>query len=178
VGIVKAGTTLAIPAIVIIIVILFTWWRVRRARAQQQEDASQSLLSARALANDLLALFRAGRDRMGGLVELVERYGLGARFFAAISIRRIYANLIRLATEAGYPRGEAQTPYEYLATLCEALPGSRDDVEVITEAYVQAHYGEVPDTRDGLRRIRECWQRVSKRESERQRDERVYDRAE
>jgi hypothetical protein len=51
-----------------------------------------------------------------------------------------------------------------LRTLYEALPGSKEDLEVITEAYVNAHYGQVPDSKEGLQRIRDCWERVRSQE--------------
>jgi hypothetical protein len=168
VGVVKAVTTAAIPILLIALVVLFTWWRVRRARLRGEDDLRESLLSIKTLGDDLKALLQAGRDRLGGLADLVDRYGLGARLLRALSIRRIYANLLRLAAEAGYPRRKAQTPYEYLDSLYEALPGSEEEVRVITEAYVNAHYGEVPDTREELQRIRDCWQRVRERASEKQ----------
>jgi hypothetical protein len=168
VGVVKAVTTAAIPILVIAIVVLFTWWRVRRTRLRGEDDLRESLLSIKTLGDDLKALLQAGRDRLGGLADMVDRYGLGSRLLRALSIRRIYASLLRLAAEAGYPRGKAQTPYEYLGTLYEALPGSEEEVRVITEAYVNAHYGEVPDTREELQRIRDCWQRVRERASEEQ----------
>jgi hypothetical protein len=108
-------------------------------------------------------MLRAGLDRLGEFAGLVDRFGLGSRFLAAISVRRIYANLLRLAKDAGYPRAPSQTPYEYLLTLYHALPGSEADVQVITEAYVNAHYGQVPDTREDLQQIREAWERVRER---------------
>jgi hypothetical protein len=94
---------------------------------------------------------------------MVDRFGLGSRLLSAISIQRIYANLVRLATRAGYPRIKAQTPYEYLAVLNEAWPESAADVALITDAYVSAHYGQVPDSREELQRIRESWERVRAR---------------
>jgi hypothetical protein len=108
-------------------------------------------------------MLRDGLDRLGELAGLVNRFGLGARFLAAVSIRRIYANVVRLASDAGYPRARSQTPYEYLPTLYRALPGSEADVQLITEAYVQAHYGQVPDSREELQRIRACWEQVRAR---------------
>jgi len=41
-------------------------------------------------------------------------------------------------------------PAEYLETLHEALPGSEAKVRCITQAYVAAHYGQAPDTREEL----------------------------
>jgi hypothetical protein len=109
-------------------------------------------------------MFQDGLDRLAELADLASRFGPSSRFLTAVSIRRIYTNLVRLATEGGYPRAEAQTPYEYLQTLYQALPGNKKDLDVITEAYVNAHYGQVPDTREELQRIRDCWERVRSQE--------------
>ena len=168
-GVLQAVVTTAIPVVVILLVVLFTWSRVRRGRRQEGDESRESLLSAGTVARSLQAMLQAGLDRLGELADLVDRFGLGSRFLSAISIRRIYANLVRLATEAGYPRPSSQTPYEYLEALHQALPGTlqRADVALITEAYVNAHYGQVPDSREDLQRIRDCWERVRAREEER-----------
>jgi len=152
--------TVGLPLLVTLVVVLITWQRLRRARREPGTDAHESLLSARAVARNLLDLLRAGRDRLGDLAGLVDRLGAGSRFLSAISIRRIYANLVRLATRAGYPRAATQTPFEYMETLYEALPGNEAEVRCITQAYVAAHYGQVPDSREELQRIRDCWERV------------------
>jgi len=160
----------AIPLAVISLVLLFTWRRLRRGRRDEVEDEGrESLLSARAVARNLQAMLQDGLDRLGELAGLVRRFGPGPRFLAAVSIRRIYANMVRLATEAGYPRAKAETPYEYLPVLFTALPGNEEDLTVITEAYVNAHYGQVPDTREDLQRIRDCWERVRAQEVKRDR---------
>lgn len=159
-GMMQAGTIITVLVIVILLVLLFTWWRVRQSRDQEGNETRESLLSGRTLAQSLLSSLRAGRGRLSELAGLVDRFGVGSQLLSAISIRRIYANLVRLATKAGYPRTQSQTPYEYLLTLYEALPGSEHDVRVITDAYVNAHYGQLPDTRAELQRIRDCWQRI------------------
>ncbi len=165
-GILQVVISVAIPAVMIALVVLLTWRRLRKGRSEQQgEEARESLLSARAVALNLQAMLQSGLDRLGELAGLVSRFGAGSRFLAAVSIRRIYANLVRLATEAGYPRTQAETPYEYLPTVCRALPGSEEDVLVITEAYVNARYGLVPDTTEELQRIWDCWERVREREA-------------
>jgi len=159
-SVLRVALTVGVPAIVVALVILFTWDRVRRRRREQNDEAHESLLSAGALLRSLQAMLQAGRNRVGELASLVDRFGLGSRFLSAISIRRIYVNLTRLATGIGYPRAPAQTPYDYLVTLREAFPDHAADVAVITDAYVNAHYGQVPDTRQELQRIRDCWERV------------------
>jgi hypothetical protein len=163
-GILKTVISVGIPLAIISLVLLLAWRRLHGpGRADEAAEDRESLLSANAVARNLRAMAQEGLDRLGELAALMSRLGPGSRFLAAISIRRIYANLVRLATEAGYPRAKAQTPYEYLPILHKALPGSKDDIAVITEAYVNSHYGQVPDTREELQRIRDCWDRVRTR---------------
>ena len=159
----QVAVAVGIPLAIIGLVLLFTWYRQRRAQQEDGAEARESLLSASAVARNVRAMLQAGLDRLGEFAGLVDRFGLGSRFLAAVSVRRIYANLLRLAKDAGYPRAPSQTPYEYLGTLYHALPGSEADVQVITEAYVNAHYGQVPDTREELQQIREAWERVRER---------------
>lgn len=159
-GVLQVVLVVGMPLVVVGLVLLLTWYRQRQAWREDGEESRESLLSAAAVARNVRAMLQAGVDRLGDLAGLVDRFGIGSRFLAAISVRRIYANLLRLARDEGYPRSPSQTPYEYLETLYRALPGSEADVQVITEAYVNAHYGQVPDAREELQRIRECWERV------------------
>jgi hypothetical protein len=160
-GILQAVITLAIPASIIALVLLFTWRRMQRGREDERlEEARESLFTTGAVIRNLRAMYQEGMGWLAELAGLMGRFGPSSRFFAALSIRRIYANLVLLAAELGYPRSEAQTPYEYLLVLYEALPESAAEVELITEAYVNAHYGQVPDTRQELQRIRDSWERV------------------
>jgi hypothetical protein len=159
-GTVQLGVIVAIIVGFIALVLLFTWWRVHRNGEEELGESRESLLSAGAVARSLLAMLRSGRERLGEMAGLVDRFGLGSRLLSAISIQRIYASLVRLAAGAGYPRVKAQTPFEYLVVLCEAWPDNESDLTLITNAYVNAHYGEVPDTREELERIRGCWERV------------------
>jgi len=160
-GILQAVITLAIPVAMVSLVLLLSWRRLQRGKREEgSEEARESLLTARAVARNMQAMIQDGLHRLGELAGLVRRLGPGSRLLAAVSIRRIYTNLVRLAAEAGYPRSTAQTPYEYLTVLCEALPDCEAEVELITEAYVNAHYGQVPDSREELQRIRDSWERV------------------
>ncbi len=153
--------TVVLPIGIVSLILYFTWRRMRQRSADERgEESRESLLSGSALTNGLRSMLQEGLQRMGELADLAKRLGPGARFLAAISIRRIYGNLVRMATEAGYPRGKSETPYEYLSTLRQAFPGGETEVTFITEAYVNAHYGEVPDSREEIRRIRDCWERV------------------
>lgn len=171
-GILQAVITLVIPASIIALVLLFTWRRLQRGGEDKgPEEVRESLFTAGAVVRNLRAIFQDGMSWLAELAEMVGRFGPSSRFLTAISIRRIYANLVRLAAELGHPRSEAQTPYEYLLILYEAFPDSQSEVELITEAYVKAHYGQVPDTRQELQRIRDSWERLrAQAPSKRKRD--------
>lgn len=86
--------------------------------------------------------------------------------YALASIRQIYSSLVKLSTAAGYPRQNAETPYEYLETLAGAFPESRDDLGLITEAYVRTHYGEQRFQPEYVRRVRDAWLAVRQRQAQ------------
>ncbi len=159
-GVAQVTLAIGIPLGIIVLVLLLTWYRQRRMGRADRDESRESTFSAVAMVRSLGTAVGDGLSRLGELGGLVDRFGAGSRFLAALSVRRIYANVVRLATEAGYPRGRSQTPYEYLKVLHRALPGRQEEVLAITEAYVAAHYGQVPDTQEELQRLRECWQRI------------------
>ena len=158
--------TVALPVAIVSFILFLTWRRLRQRSSEEgSEESRESLLSTGAVASGLQSFFQDRLQRLGELVGLVRRFGPGTRLLAAVSIRRIYGNMVQLATEAGYPRDKTQTPYEYLKTLHRAFPASEEEFTIITEAYVNAHYGEVPDSQEELQRIRDCWERARSRES-------------
>jgi len=83
-----------------------------------------------------------------------------SRWLAAITIRRIYAQTAALGRACGAPRPAYATPYEYLPTLTRLFPGVEPELELITGAYVRAHYGELPDTPERLGEVRKAFRRV------------------
>ena len=83
-----------------------------------------------------------------------------SKLFAAATIRLIYARLTAEAARRGERRAPAQTPLEFLPGLARAFPGADEDARRVTDAYINAHYGEVPDTLDKLRAIQAAWARL------------------
>jgi hypothetical protein len=165
---VRVVLAIGIPLGIVVLVVILTWYRQRRTGRAGWDESRDSTFSPGAVGRNLRAALEDALSRLGDLAGLVDRFGVGSRFLAAISVRRIYANVVRLATDAGYPRVRSQTPYEYLGSLCRALPRHQDEVSAITEAYVSAHYGQVPDTREDLQRLREYWRRIRAEGIERQ----------
>lgn len=85
--------------------------------------------------------------------------------YSLASIRQVYASLVRLATACGFPRREAQTPYEYTSTLHLAFAGCEEEIQLITEAYVRVHYGERSFPAPYVQRVRDAWLAVRACES-------------
>jgi len=102
----------------------------------------------------------ADEDEPGLGRRLLERLGLLRQWRVAASIRRIYRLMCRAAAAAGYPRLEAETPYEYLPTASKVWPDYAVEVRQITEAFIRVRYGEVPETREELAEIHEAWRRL------------------
>jgi hypothetical protein len=131
-----------------------------RRRRRKIDETRESIWDEQDLMGDLADALRRGAGRLRDLGQMVRDYGLGRVFFDAVSVRRAYIAMCRLAAQRGFPRADAQTPYEYLRVLPQAFPGHADDVRVITEAYVQVHYGELPASSEEWEQVRTSWERV------------------
>jgi hypothetical protein len=82
------------------------------------------------------------------------------RWLAAMTIRRLYARATHEAARRGKHRSAAQTPYDFLPSMQSAFPTAESDARAITEAYVAAHYGEVPDSQEALDALKQAWERM------------------
>jgi len=82
------------------------------------------------------------------------------RTLAAEHIRNIYAQLLDLSEELGHSRPASITPLEFLPELDAQFSGLGDDLRVITTAYVDIRYGELPETQGQLKTVENAWQRV------------------
>jgi len=99
--------------------------------------------------------------------RLLERLGLLRQWRAAASVRRIYRLMSRAAAAAGYPRLEAETPYEYLPTLARVWPDGASETRLITEAFIRVRYGEAPESEAELDQLRAAWRRLESAEPQR-----------
>ncbi len=92
--------------------------------------------------------------------RLLQRLGLWRRWRAAASVRRIYRQMLQAAAASGYPRGESETPFEFLPTLAQMWPENTDDAQRITDAFVKVRYGELPETEAELAALTDAWKRL------------------
>jgi len=51
-----------------------------------------------------------------------------------------YLAMVRRAREAGIPRRDEQTPYEYARSLVSSLQKEKDGVDLLTESFIEARY--------------------------------------
>lgn len=154
----KGILTLAIFILIVVGVI----WAIGRMQAGGRSNADEeheSVWSARQWAARLRRRFSHGLKGIAQAANLFARFGASG-LFTAMTIRRIYAQLQKLAAKRGYPREAARTPYEYLPVLYECFAGYQADLDRITEAYVGVHYGELPEIQEELMEIRAAWERI------------------
>ena len=148
-----------IPGVIVLaVVVLLVFWLERyrrsaqRKQAEDRQDHADSVEPA-----GVEGLVQAGLGRLRDLFGLMGRFGLGKRFYAAISIRHIYGNVQRLAGQRGHPRHQAQTPNDYLPTLIALFPGQEEALTHITAAYNAFEYGHVSTDPEELERLRNDW---------------------
>jgi hypothetical protein len=88
------------------------------------------------------------------------------RFFrlAALSRRErtvyYYLSILRRAARHGFPRGQSQTPYEYDNDLGPNVPEVEEELDSLTDAFVEARYSthEIDEEREG--RVRANWKKI------------------
>jgi len=156
------GRYLCPTLIVVAALLLIVVWLERRRRWRRRvvEDERESLWEEAGTGLEPGGLLQQAWERLRELVGQVGRFGIGRRLYAAISVRYIYANVIRLAERRGVPRPPAKTPNEFLRLLVQAFPENEADLERLTEAYVKVHYGELLADHQELDELRACWERL------------------
>ncbi len=144
---------LVVAALAGVFWLLAVWAQRRRDRlAEPVPELRESVWSADAFAQDARNLLDRALARLRGQ----------RRTHAADTVRHIYASLQALAADRGLPRPLDDTPYEYLPALVEAFPEAEADLRFLTQAYVDAHYHELPTSGADLARARAAWQAVQR----------------
>ena len=153
-----AKAALAIVALIIVagLIYLLTLFLKQRRRQRRDDLAELHTVQKGASSSDENVL-SAAWNRLRDWANLVARYGLGTRLYTALSVRTMYANVVRLATARGFPRQHAWTPYDYLSTLQQAFPEGEEAALLLTDAYVSVHYGQTPESREALQSIRQAY---------------------
>jgi hypothetical protein len=74
----------------------------------------------------------------------------------------LYRAIAALAARVGYGARPAQTPYEFTATLTEAVPSARQDLQAVARAKVEATYARRPPEGDALDELVESFRRAKR----------------
>lgn len=130
---------------------------------------------ARAGWQALLAWWRSLRGRVTELVQVLQRGRESAtpaspdtpwRFFrlSALSpreqIRFFYLAAVRRAGEKGVPRQLDETPLEFAQDLKESWPEAEQDIDSLTDAFLQARYSPQPIRKEDVNPVKKTWNQV------------------
>ncbi len=96
-----------------------------------------------------------------------------SRQHIANRIRAIYQQLLDLAEALEHPRPPAVTPLEFLPTLVGLFPEHAEAVRLLTHAYIQVRYGEIPEDPGDIARVEHAWQEVASEGQRRLREKQV-----
>ncbi len=131
-----------------------------RTIGQGTENEEHEDLEGDGLLDSLRSLLRRGLGGLQNTFGALAQFGAGRDLLHALTIRRLYARLIARASELGFPRGPAQTPFEYQEQLRLAFPGFPTEIAMVTRAYVDVHYGELPEDGEALSAVQNAVERM------------------
>jgi len=155
-----AVTIIIVLLILLVLVILIVRRANRRYRYRVPviDDEGETIFEPEEIRSRIRRIVNQVREG----IELVRTFGLGRRMLAATVIRRIYTQLLYLAAELGCPRHRAETPYEFQERLMELFPEQREQVGLITDAYVHVRYGEIPEEDRIITLVEGAWDSINK----------------
>jgi hypothetical protein len=133
-------------------------WVMNERRSREEERGS--VLSPSELLILLKEALQNQLKKLGEGLAGASRLLPGRGWLAAARIRRIYAELLELGEKLGKPRPQAHTPLEYLPDLISILPDLTKDLTIVTRAYMQIRYGEMPETPEDLEQVESAWARI------------------
>ena len=85
-------------------------------------------------------------------------------------IRYFYLSTVKRAKDKGVSRQQGETPLEFAQDLKESWPEAEDDVDVLTDAFLEARYGRSPIEKEDVNPVKKRWRQV-KSSLRRRRDE-------
>lgn len=75
-------------------------------------------------------------------------------------IRYFYLSTVKRASDKGVARQQAETPLEFAEDLKTEWPEAEDDVDALTEAFLEARYGRSPIEAEDVNPVKKRWRQV------------------
>jgi hypothetical protein len=75
-------------------------------------------------------------------------------------IRYFYLSTVKRASDKGVRRRQAETPLEFAQDLKESWPEAEDDVDALTDAFLEARYGRSPIDKEDVSPVKKRWRQV------------------
>ncbi|HID51447.1 MAG TPA: DUF4129 domain-containing protein [Anaerolineae bacterium] len=75
-------------------------------------------------------------------------------------IRYFYLSTVKRASSRGVEREESETPLEFMADLQENWPEASEELDALTDAFLQARYGRHSLSQEDVQRVKKRWQSV------------------
>lgn len=75
-------------------------------------------------------------------------------------MRYFYLSIVKRAANKGVSRQDGETPLEFAQNLKESWPEAAEDVDIVTDAFLQARYGRSPIEKEALNPIKQHWRQL------------------
>ena len=75
-------------------------------------------------------------------------------------IRYFYLSTVKRASDKGVPRQQDETPLEFAQDLKESWPEAEEDVDALTDAFLEARYGRSPIEKEDVNPVKKRWRQV------------------
>ncbi len=143
---------IALPLLVLFAVLAAIWLWLRHQSQSQSLQEEEETQNERPKLSDIFFSNRKSHQKKSRFSP--------QQLLAIARIRRIYHQFESLCARAGTPRSASTTPLEFARQCNEHFPEVRQDIHVITQAYVQVRYGEIPETPEAWHAVLEAWKNV------------------
>ena len=75
-------------------------------------------------------------------------------------IRYFYLSTVKRAANKGVSRRQAETPLEFARDLKKSWPDAEEDVDALTDAFLEARYGRSPIEKEDVNPVKKTWRQV------------------
>lgn len=145
---------------IVAVVIFLIWsfrWISRTGRSNENGIQTEYILENKDILNMIREMFKRQLDQTTSGLRDRTKLSQKEKIIAAEKVRTIYSKLLEHAAQIGYPRQNSVTPLEFQSDLFQAFPNGKNEVVLITSAYVKIRYGQFLETQDEVSRIEAAW---------------------